>query len=825
LVLLLLIGALTWLLVKGMAIEAPGYAQAIGALDDYNAAQASLTRDVLSSRAGLLRNYDPLVADISAMRAAANQLNADPDIAAIAGLESLVTRQERLTEHFKSQNARLQNSLAYFDLLSNQLEELPQLAQTRGSIALLGSAMLDLTLEPSAVTRDTLEQRLDALKDQSGMFPDPDSVERLTVHGRILATTVPAVDAILTRMLALAQDPGPDNARFALNADHREVAERVERYWLLLYAASLLLVVTLAQFGLRLRAGTTALRRRAALESVIAQLSTRLIVCAPDDVAPNIAHGLEGLAACLGADRAYVVIERPDDPSPVLYSWSRPNLAFTSMWPWQAPELADLIDTDQSRMVHVPRVARLSCVPVRQALTAAGVRCWTCIKLPPGRAGTGVLGFDCIRSAAAWPADELAFLQLAVDAIAGVLGRLALESHRTALEQRIQRARKMEAVGMMASGIAHNFNNIVGAIAGHTEMATVAIAAWDSVKPPLAAEHLEEIGRAAGRARDLVSQILDFGQRRPLQQRPLDARGLFEETVSLICDTLPGKVRLIAEASAERPQVWGNFGQLQQILLNLCNNAVQAVSNDGTILMSLDLQETEHRQLMHGALVPGHYVRFTVSDTGHGMDDTTLRRVFEPFFTTRAAGTGLGLATVLETVHEHGGAIDVSSTVDVGTRFEVWLPCATGREIVRDREIDAIPLGNSETVLLLISETEQRLRGEEILAALRYEPVGFSNGHEAVAACIREPTRFDALVIDYHLAKESAMEVAIALHAIVPDQPLLLVTEATVELRSSDLIRASIAEVIGHPLANRELAEALARCLTRNAKFRRYVRG
>jgi len=301
----------------------------------------------------------------------------------------------------------------------------------------------------------------------------------------------------------------------------------------------------------------------------------------------------------------------------------------------------------------------------------------------------------------------------------------------------------MQMIGSLASGIAHNFNNIIGAILGYSEMAEPEVTPGS--KP---AQHIDEIKRAAERGRDLVDHILTFGRRRDVRVRPTKVRVLFNEAASLLRATLPDGVELlIADAPADIA-VLGEPAQLQQVILNLCNNAAQAMDGPGRIRVAAEQKDlaAPFTALSHGELAPGRYVCLSVDDTGRGFDESVARRLFEPFFTTRAAGTGLGLATVQEIVRDHEGAMNVRSSPGRGSRFEAWLPAAAMDGSPPIGPVGA-PLGRGETVLVIESERERLLRGEEMLAALGYEPVGFERADEAIAACRAAPKRFDIMLI------------------------------------------------------------------------------
>jgi nitrogen-specific signal transduction histidine kinase/CheY-like chemotaxis protein len=399
---------------------------------------------------------------------------------------------------------------------------------------------------------------------------------------------------------------------------------------------------------------------------------------------------------------------------------------------------------------------------------------------------------------------------MALDAIANALARANLEQERARLESSLQRARRMETVGALASGVAHNFNNIVGAILGHAEIAEAQLAS-DSPS----ARNLEEIRRAGERARDLVDQMLAFGRRRDVRRQPVNMKGLVAETNSLLQVSLPSRIELVIGEVPDSAVISGQPAQLQQVLLNLCNNAAQAIDGAGRVEIETELRRiTTLQTLTHGDLPPGRYVRIVVSDTGRGIEETTLGHLFEPFFTTRLAGTGLGLATVREIVREHGGAINVWSLAGVGSRFEVWLPRVTAAASAPSDEMPTFRLGRGETVMVVDDASERLLADEEMLAALGYEPVGFTRLDDALAACRANPKRFDALLVGHLFSVGSALDLATALHEIVPDVPILLATASADQIGADPLMAAGITEVVHRPLVSDELASALARCLT-----------
>jgi signal transduction histidine kinase len=518
---------------------------------------------------------------------------------------------------------------------------------------------------------------------------------------------------------------------------------------------------------------------------------------------------LGDLARAIGAERGYAVL----DENPIrVHAWCTDGRAYPPDWPNRALALSARLDTAGPDIVSVPDVAALPPGAVKDTLSAAGVRGWACVPLiRPGRV-RGIMGFDAFR-----PSWDVVFplpvLRLAGDAVANALEREFLEHDRARLSTRMERARRMQMVGSLATGIAHNFNNIIGAILGYSEMVEPQLT--PGTKP---AQHIDEIRRAAERGRDLIDNILTFGRRHP-HVRPLQVRTLFDEAALLLRASLPSGIELVIEEIPIHVAVSGEPAQLQQVILNLCTNAAQALSGKGCIYLTAEQKDVVSVLAMsHGELPPGHYVCLAVSDAGCGFDEGVARRLFEPFFTTRLGGTGLGLATVREIVRDHEGVMHVQSKAGHGSRFEAWLPAvaASGTAGVEGAKL---PLGRGETVLVVESEREQLLCHEEMLAALGYEPVGFGRPADAIAACRSAPDRFDIILVSHSSQTRAGLDLARALHEAAPRQPMLLATSSTIDGRVDALAEAGISEVLRRPLAGAELAAALARCVRSPARY------
>jgi signal transduction histidine kinase len=802
---------LTWLSFRASNTDAERFDRALEALDHFAIVESALQRDVLSTRAGMLRNYDPLVREVNALNELVRRLRDAASVdaeeaAAIDRLAASVNRQEELTEQFKSSNALLQNSLTYFRLFTARLSEADRNDPLAPAVSALATAMLQLTLDTSPTAAREVTDRLNTLATQLPPPAEFDSFQALLAHGGLLNDLLPKTDGVLRALLDKPSKRRQETVRTMLVAHQNVLRGTAQRYRFLLYATSLLLLGLLVHLGLRLRSRALALQCRAAYEHVIAGISTRLIDPQPREIDAQINRALAELAELVRADRAYLVVS---SDSTEINTWCRDRMTFPPGWPDRAPAMVGRLGATREGIVHIASVDRLPSGADKDALAAAGLRGWACVS-NMGKGGvSAVLGFDALRRGNNMEPSEFGLLRMALNAVVNAMGREQLEQERARFERSLQQARRMETVGALASGIAHNFNNIVGAILGYTEMAESQLASDSRL-----ARNLGEIRRAGERARDLVEQILAFGRRREVQGTPVSVKRLVAETSLLLQASLPSLIELVIREVPGAAIVAGELGQLQQVLLNLCNNAAQAMDQVGCVEIETEVWEiTGAQSLTSGDLVPGRYVRIAVSDTGRGIDKVTFERIFEPFFTTRLAGNGLGLATIREIVREHGGAINVCSAPGVGSCFEVWLPCIVASATVQDDKLSNLPLGRGETVLVVNGASERLLADEEILAALGYEPVGFTNARDALTACRTVPKRFDALVVGHLATINSALDLATALHEAVPDLPILLATASADEIGADALVAAGISEVVHRPLISAEIASALARRL------------
>jgi signal transduction histidine kinase len=804
-----LVMLLTWLWLRSTDGAAGTAAEAMRALDDFSMAERALHRDVLSARIGMLRNYDPLVHEVNTLRAAIERLSSaaahEPEIESAAKrLAVQIDQQEQWTEQFKTRNALLQNSLSHFGLLSAQLSSVDQGGTVARRVGALATAFLELTFDPSATALAEVNDRLDRISsgDEDPRSGDNALLEPLLAHARSLRDLLPATDGALRAVFTVPANGESEVVRGLILARKGDAERKASSFRKVLYVTSLLLLGSLAYLAIEQQSRARGLSRRAAMEHVIASMSTRFINSRRRDITAHVELALGELARHMGAARAYFVA------CARIYRWSREGVHFPPGWPQSALPLSALFAREDTEAVQIDDIGELEAGDSAEALRAAGVRGWLFVRSRSEQRPGAVLGFDRLHPGALASPSELSLLCMACQAIKNAVARESLERDHERLEANLQHARRMETVGALTSGIAHNFNNIIGAILGYTERAQTYAG-----PERRSTESLNEIRRAAERARELVGQILTFGRGGASRSTRVSLQALVSEAKSLLEVSLDRDVGIVVRTTAHAPIVRGTPAHLQQVILNVCKNAAQAMDAPGTIEIDIDVHEPYRTvQTNTGELPPARYAVVAITDPGRGMDEITQERMFEPFFSSRLEGNGLGLATVREIVLQHNGAVRVQSAPGVGTRFEIWLPCAPSEEVSpAEGKNGLLSRGAGETVLVLEADRDRLLRHEEILAALGYEPVGFSHPAEALRAMRAAPDRFDAALLCSHLhGVDVVLDVAADIRSSAPELPLILATASTGEFGAPSLAGAGIAALIRQPLTSGDLADALA---------------
>jgi signal transduction histidine kinase/CheY-like chemotaxis protein len=414
------------------------------------------------------------------------------------------------------------------------------------------------------------------------------------------------------------------------------------------------------------------------------------------------------------------------------------------------------------------------------------------------RSGSAKLTADLHIARIDNPLDDLANFICAVVDQGPLLTQIA---QKEALESQLRESQKMQAIGTLAGGIAHDFNNILGAILGNIELAR-----QDTGADSPARTSLIEIDKAARRARDLVSQILTFSRKEPLAKSPVDLRAVVQEAARLARIGLPPDITLSVNTASPVPAVLADATQVQQALLNLCTNAVQAMGGQrGSVDISL--------------LADGDAVRVAVRDTGSGMDAATAARVFEPFFTTKPTGqgTGLGLSVVHGIMRAHEGEVSVQSVPGQGSVFTLVFSKAAGDLLnARIAPVQTVPPatatdGQGRHILYVDDDQALVFLVQRALTRRGYQVTTFTDPRLAIQALTTQPDAFDLLVTDYNMPGFSGVELLRAAKTIRPDLPVALASGyVTPEIEESALA-AGASALIRKPNGVDELVDVVQR--------------
>jgi len=390
--------------------------------------------------------------------------------------------------------------------------------------------------------------------------------------------------------------------------------------------------------------------------------------------------------------------------------------------------------------------------------------------------------------------------------------RKQAESEKAALERQLLQASKMEALGTLAGGVAHDFNNILAIIVGSLELALHRL-------PP---EHpirgsLQDVFRTAVRGREIVKQILTFSRSAEQTFRPESMHTLVRDALRMLRSSLPSTIEIRERIAAEDDLVWGDASQITQILLNLCTNAFHAMREKGGVL---EVGLARGDGVPCGpedplAPPPGRSLLLTVRDSGHGMPPEVADRIFEPYFSTKGPGegSGLGLAVVYGIVKKHGGAIRVDSSPGTGTEFRVFLPLYAGEAVPPPSPEESLPRGREE-ILLVDDEPALVDVGAGLLEYLGYRISSTTRPEEALAAFRGEPDRFRLVITDLTMPGMTGKELARELTRARPGLPVILTSGHVLELHDEKEIKGwGVRAVIQKPFVLSELAATVRRLL------------
>jgi PAS domain S-box-containing protein len=375
---------------------------------------------------------------------------------------------------------------------------------------------------------------------------------------------------------------------------------------------------------------------------------------------------------------------------------------------------------------------------------------------------------------------------------------------RMHLEEQLRNAQQLEAIGRLAGGVAHDFNNILSIIMGHGELMLA-----NATEDAQARNGLEQIRRAAERAAALTQQLLAFSRKQVLQPKVMDLNAAVADVQKMLTRVIGEDIELVASLHPSLASVRVDPGQVEQVLMNLAINARDAMPHGGKIVMetaNLDVDAERGRNL---DLTVGRYVMLQVSDTGHGMDAATLGHIFEPFFTTKkmGKGTGLGLATVYGIVKQSGGSIQVESEAGKGSKFRIYLPAADGGTRKRHEPVaEQLVVGGRETILVVEDEADLRELTRIFLEGYGYKVLQASSAEQAIEAAERFNDRIDLLLTDVIMPGMSGRRLAEEVLSRRPQTKIVYMTGYTDDMVVQHRVLEPGVQLLQKPFSKVDLA-------------------
>ncbi len=405
------------------------------------------------------------------------------------------------------------------------------------------------------------------------------------------------------------------------------------------------------------------------------------------------------------------------------------------------------------------------------------------------------------------------FSEGAIITAADVTRHVRTERDKKKFESQLLQSQKMEAVGTLAGGIAHDFNNILWIITGNVELVKAELAPENSQ----AHYHIQRVEEAGRRAKDLVTQILNFSRLSSQEKRPLKISTIVRESLRLLRSSLPTTIEIRQNIAEEEMVILADLTQISQVLVNLCTNAAHAMRESGGLLdislsmITLDEDET----VRHQNLAPGQYALLSVMDTGQGIPEDVLGRIFDPFFTTKQVdeGTGMGLSVVHGIVKNHDGAITVFSKPGKGAVFHVLLPLIKGdTETVGKKYSQVVPTGHERILLVdddgILLETQER-----ILHRLGYAVVPMQSSTKALEEFKKRPHKFDLVITDQTMPGMTGLNLARECIAVRPDIRIILCTGFSESVSEERARSSGISAFLMKPVVMGKLAHAVREVL------------
>ncbi|MBX7255190.1 MAG: response regulator [Candidatus Hydrogenedentes bacterium] len=554
-----------------------------------------------------------------------------------------------------------------------------------------------------------------------------------------------------------------------------------ERVWSADEVALLRLASEIFSGAIERKRAEEELHKRIGFERIINTISAQFINVDPSEIGAEIDQALRLLGEFVNADRCYMsMFSDQEDVVVGGYEWCAPgvqsqydilhgkNVRTTLVWAERQFYQHNCLII--SSLSELPPEAAAE----RALFEAQSIKSLLNVPITVGRKLIGLLGFETVYDERVWTEDTLAMASLMGQALGNAVVRKRAEEERRSLEEQIWHAQKLESLGVLAGGIAHDFNNLLMAILGNASLARLHVSG-DS--PAL--ECIEHIEKASQHAAELTNQMLAYAGKGALSIGLVSMSKLASEMISLLETSVSKKARIDLNLDPDTPLIKGDTGQLRQVVMNLVTNASDAVGDSGgTIHLSTGMVYVDESMLSEMVMAEGFQcgecVFLEVNDTGCGMDEETKRRVFDPFFSTKFTGRGLGLAAVLGIVRGHHGAIHLESSPGKGTTFLVYFPPAGATEVSHSEEREA---ASSEWqawggILVVDDEEEVRRVAQALLERRGFQVFMASDGVEALEVYREHASEIRAVLLDMTMPNMGGRETYEALSKLNPNLPV-----------------------------------------------------
>ncbi len=379
----------------------------------------------------------------------------------------------------------------------------------------------------------------------------------------------------------------------------------------------------------------------------------------------------------------------------------------------------------------------------------------------------------------------------------------------TFIEAQMRQAQKMEAIGTLAGGVAHDFNNILMGIQGHISLMLIQI----SESHPFY-QRLKNVEKLIENGSILTSQLLGFAQKGRYEVKPVDLTAIIKETAETIARERQG-LHFSFDFSRNLSSIEADTGQIEQIFMNLFVNAADAMPLGGKIVIRAENTVIQTMMGFPFPIKPGRYILLTITDTGIGMDDATRERIFEPFFTTKemGRGTGLGLASVYGIVKGHEGYIDVQSRPGMGTTFHIFFPIS--RQPVATKKKTAVKqiMEGSETVLFVDDEDEIISVSKALLEVMGYQVLTARNGYEALEIYLKHKNEIDIVILDMIMPGMNGAEVYERLKRINADVRIVLLSAYSRDREATTILANRCDGFIQKPFKIHDLSRSIRQAM------------